>query len=352
MARPGSNGWLVNGDQVRDTTFLTVPRGYDMTAVDDLLGRVAAGLDAGRPVGPLIANATFRARTFGLAPLTYGYDADSVDWFLNQLLLRPGRAELARMSADPWRDLTVVNQFARSGIGDHAGRSARQSRRAVRKHFSEECMKAWHDFDQQPGVCLRWGWVGMNCRELHTMDMRTIASVKGLGRSVTVSTGRRNFTLKETSTARSASPGIAEIIARTSRDCEGHFAVKKTGIPSWGALDLRELVDETGKPILYASGRNFYRRAYASISFPDQRWLRFLVRGTESWNAIMTAVDQVGSRVARYRIGGWGRQHTLNRSIVEVTVHPGWELTDELVLAIAISAPWLGSYFSEPSGGG
>lgn len=336
----------MNGDKVRDTTFLTVPRGYDMAAVDDLLGRVAAEFDVGRPVGPLIANATFRARKFGLAPLTYGYDADSVDWFLDQFLLRPGPAELARMSADPWRDLAVVDQFPRSGTGHHAG----QSRRAVREHFSEECMKAWHDFDQQPGVCLRWGWVGKNCRELHTMDMQTIASVKGLGRTVTVSTGRKNFTLKKTSTARWSSPGIAEIIARTSRDYEGHFAVKKAGIPSWEALDLRELADETGKPILYASGRNFYRRAYASISSPDQRWLRFLVRGTESWKAIMTAVDQAGNRVARYRIGGW--YGTLNRSIVEITVHPGWELTDALVLAIAISAPWLGSYFSEPAGGG
>jgi hypothetical protein len=28
--------------------------------VDDLLGRVAAELDAGRPAGPLIENATFR----------------------------------------------------------------------------------------------------------------------------------------------------------------------------------------------------------------------------------------------------------------------------------------------------
>ena len=226
MAGHGSNGGHVNGDQVRDSTFLTVPRGYDMAAVDDLLGRVAAELDADLPFGPLIANATFRARTFGLAPLTYGYDADSADWFLNQLLLRPGHAELARMSADPWRDLAVVAQFARSGIGHHAGRSARQSRRAVREHFSEECMKAWHDFDQQPGVCLRWGWVGINCRELHSMDRQTIASVKGLGPSVTVSTSRRNFTLKKTSTARSTSPDIAEIIARTSRDCKGHFAVK------------------------------------------------------------------------------------------------------------------------------
>lgn len=66
----------VNGDKVRDTMFLRVPWGYDMAKIDDLLGRVAAELDAGRPAGPLIGSATFlfRRRTFGLVWLKYGYD--------------------------------------------------------------------------------------------------------------------------------------------------------------------------------------------------------------------------------------------------------------------------------------
>jgi hypothetical protein len=63
----------------------------------------------------------------------------------------------------------------------------------------------------------------------------------------------------------------------------------------------------------------------------------------------MTAVDEAGNSVVRYRIGGWD---TIGRSVVEITVHPGRQLTNELVLAIAISAPWLGSYFSEPVEGG
>jgi hypothetical protein len=61
----------------------------------------------------------------------------------------------------------------------------------------------------------------------------------------------------------------------------------------------------------------------------------------------MTAVDQDGNNVAHYRAPS-PRQPT-----VEITVHPDWELTDELVLAIAISAPWLHSYFEslwEPPG--
>ncbi len=65
----------------------------------------------------------------------------------------------------------------------------------------------------------------------------------------------------------------------------------------------------------------------------------------------MTAVDEAGNSVVRYRIifppGFMPRPN-----IVEIAVNPGWELTGELVLAIAISAPWLGSYFSVPHEGG
>jgi hypothetical protein len=61
----------------------------------------------------------------------------------------------------------------------------------------------------------------------------------------------------------------------------------------------------------------------------------------------MTAVDQAGNRVTRYRLiekpAGWD---TAPRK-TEIIVHPGWELTDELALAltVAISSEWLGYYF-------
>jgi hypothetical protein len=56
----------------------------------------------------------------------------------------------------------------------------------------------------------------------------------------------------------------------------------------------------------------------------------------------MTAVDQAGNKVARYRLVSnppsfW--------KIVEITVHPSRQLTDELALAILLSAPWLRSCF-------
>jgi hypothetical protein len=61
--------------------------------------------------------------------------------------------------------------------------------------------------------------------------------------------------------------------------------------------------------------------------------------------------DEAGNSVAGYRIIRFARSGGL-RNNVEVAVHPSWELTDELMLAITISAPWLSSYFSVQSGGG
>ena len=103
-------------------------------------------------------------------------------------------------------------------------------------------------------------------------------------------------------------------------------------------MGLYQLVDESEVPVLYTADR--------FIMFPDRRWLRFLVRGTRKANAIMTAVDQAGNRVARYRIPGWGLRFGWARLVdlsksVEIIVNPGWELTDELALALVISARWL-----------
>jgi hypothetical protein len=61
----------------------------------------------------------------------------------------------------------------------------------------------------------------------------------------------------------------------------------------------------------------------------------------------MTAVDQAGNKIARYRLV---RYETDVRRSVEITVHPGQQLTDELALVVTLSALWLHSYFA--SGGG
>jgi hypothetical protein len=338
----------VNGDEIRNTTFLG-GGGYDVVQVDHLLRRIAAEIDVGRPIEPLIENARFQTRG------KLRYDTDAVDWFLDQILYRERHPEKAGTSGDPWRDLGVVAQFPRGGRND----------------LARKCTGEWDEFDQQPGTHLRWRWVryGSSRRELCTTEQQPLASLQESGRSVTVTAGERSFTFTRPGRAGSSSPDIAEIAARSSRDYAGHFAEQTTSgraqaeasgrKPSIARrlaednsrppLHLRQLVDDAGIPILYTSGVNYSHRACACISFPDQRWLRFFVRGTGRKNAIMTAVDQAGNKAVRYRITGAG--YVLGREKVEITIHPDRDLTDELMLTITISAPWLIPYFDTPGGG-
>jgi hypothetical protein len=341
VARPGSNAPPVNGGQIRDTLFCRVVPwpvpGYDPQQVDDLCRRVAAELDAGGSARPLIENAAFRRRINGLR-----YDIDAVDWFLDQFLSPPGHPELGAIAEDPWGDLPVV----------------RIAQRTSEKYaFELQCDSAWRDFGQVPGTHLWFGKVARGLTELRTAEQQTLASVRGSWREA-FSAGGRSFTLHRPSG--SSSPAVAEFLARAARDDVGHYAENTRtrnfradqGFESDISLFLCELVDETGTPVLHTTGRNSTWRACACILFPDQRRLRFLVRGSVPANAIMTAVDQAGNKVARYRyIAKSGRQikHS-SRGPAEIIVHPSQKLTDELALALTLSANWFGQYFSSPSG--
>ena len=365
MTAPRGAGAPLTGDEVRDARFLSGD-GYEASQVDDLLCRVAVELDAGRPVGPLIAGAAFPRRR---RRSSRGYDIGAVDWFMDQLLRREDPSQ-ARTSEDPWRDLAVANHFTRSGPGDLAERIATLSRQALReygaqdrKYLAEECADAWRDLGQQPGRHLRWVRAGAVRRELRTAENQTIASLRYGWGADTFSAGGR--TLPRKRVTGSSWPDLAEIAARNTRDLDdGHFLAaaslprrlardrerKPTRARELAGGTLRMLVDETEMPILYTSGAHSYERAAACVTFSEQRWLRFPVRGTQRTNAIMTAVDQAGNKIARYRLIGGKRRWKR----IEITVHPGQLLTDDLVLAIAISAPWLSSYFSRPeeTGGG
>jgi hypothetical protein len=295
----------VNGDEVRAARFRRGNAG-GYVGVDDLLRRLAAELDEGRPVGPLIKNAKFRRLE---RPFAKGYDVDAVDWFLDHLLRSRDHSGLAGNGMDPWHDLDVA-QFARSEASGPATGPGRLAWLASEKQFAEECTNAWRDFGQAPGTSLWWGWVARGSFELRAPEAHTtIASLQDNGRGPrTFSAGGRNFTLEKIRPARSSPLGVDEIIARSDRDYDGHFAKNRQFWADRLGISTRRvarvLVDETGMPILYTSGRNWNRRACARISFPDQRWLRFLVRGTQGDNAIMTAADRAGNTVFRYRTIG------------------------------------------------
>jgi hypothetical protein len=356
LARRVSEAAPVTGDEVRDMWFLDGGGfwrggnivGYLVSDVDGLLRRVAGELDAGRAAWPLVENATFQS-----AGGKQGYHVDAVDWFLARLLPRD-HVGLAGASADPWRDVGDVTQLVRGGVGDLARCYPRYkpTRKETWQWFAGGCQNAWRDFGEHPGTQLRWGPQAFKLRsfELRTPERQTIVSLDQA--HGTVSVGGRVFAFQKPGPPKSLPPVVAEIAARSTRDSAGHFAEPERRQKKPGVKEVRELADEAGIPILYTSGENYDWRARFCISFPDGRWLRFLVRGTSRANAIMTAVNQAGNKVARYRITDRGLNLLWNtlqgQNSVEITVNPDRELTDELVLAIAISAGELSRYFVVP----
>lgn len=248
---------------------------------------------------------------------------------MDRFLLPTGHVELGGIADHPWEDLPVA-RFVEGNAEEY--------------NFYSRCENAWRDFGQVPGTCLWFGNTARGRTELRTADQQTLASVRGIWRK-TFGAGGRSFTLQRPSG--SSSPAVAELLTRAARAEAGHYA---ENMRIRNALhEVRGLADEMGTPILYTAGRNYNLRAYAFVLFPDLRWLRFLVRGSREGNAIMTAVDQAGNRVARYR---FARKLSWSPNSVEIIVHPRQTLTGELALALALSADWLGSYFYRPGGGG
>jgi hypothetical protein len=95
------------------------------------------------------------------------------------------------------------------------------------------------------------------------------------------------------------------------------------------------------------------KSASAHMAVPGHGWMRFPVRGTRLRHAVMTAVDESGVRIARYRKAkrtrDWGlaaaRAKTMAASDMEILVNPTWRLTDQQLLVIVMSASYLRSHF-------
>jgi hypothetical protein len=141
------------------------------------------------------------------------------------------------------------------------------------------------------------------------------------------------------------------------------------------------LTDPSGVSFLCIGGANFNWRSRAYIRLSGGRWLQFPVRGRGAGSAVMTALDQNGDAVALFRMvpAGGSPSELGNHKIadsglpplrqfldslgperfplgqqVEIAVHPDQVITDELLVILASSAPWLWTYFVVPSenGGG
>jgi DivIVA domain-containing protein len=322
----------MNGNDVRGLAFPRRSGGYDPAAVDELLRAAAAELDASRPVASLAADAAFpRAKKTSWRGTSDGYDTDAVDWVLGRLR----RQDDPDDQADPWRDLPVLKAEVRS-----------------LPQYSRECADAWRDFPAQRGTRLSLIRAGGRNSELRSEDQQPLVARHG-STSFTMRQQSRTFRLRSVKSADrlafAEAMGVPPVgPAHLLRSPEE--ARSRARLTTLTYLGLRMLADENGLPVLYTAGTHQDGLPLAFVMFPSRRWMRFPVRGTGRSDAIMTAVDQDGGQVARYRIARSGVLHGWNS--IEVIIHPDRRLTDELALAVAVTAPWISSFFQSSGGGG
>jgi hypothetical protein len=111
------------------------------------------------------------------------------------------------------------------------------------------------------------------------------------------------------------------------------------------AREVYELVEEaTGQVVLWRIGQHRDEYDGGFIVFADRQWVRFPVLGggtLSSRNHVMTALDQRGRRLVRYR---------LERLHETIRVNPTRQLDNSLLAAISITLGWLSNY-NNPSGG-
>jgi hypothetical protein len=367
----------VSGDEVRAARF-GLGLLYSAGEVDDLLSRVAAELDAGRPTSELIRSAAFP----GNFPPRNAYDVEAVDWFLEMLLARTGPGGAAGHAPDPWQAHPVANWIVRPGASrvtkpEGGIRAIRSASRSNAEHFyrplAEECAAAWREFDDLPGARLTQG---LRDGPLRDAGQRVLAARRGAGPGLTIRVGGREMAVRRVRYQRQISdPRLGEMAAGGYRDSRGQHqqnAVdprpeerlspsrsQRADRKTFKIARLFEVQDVTGTPVLYLTGRHYDLKARTRVTFPDGRSLRFPVRGTGIANAAMTAVDEAGRPVARYRsvaryrqLPGFLRELPGFDAKYEVAIHPDQALTDELLVAVALSARWLSGYFRRPAEGG
>jgi DivIVA domain-containing protein len=213
--------------------------GYDPDEVDAFLEAIRETFLGIRE--PFLTSDDVRNKQFSTTRLRPGYGQEEVDTLLDEVELRlaaspPGQPQDNEPEPDDY-GLPIEDR----PTGGRTYLRTRPSRRARRERYAEECWKAWDEFDQQPGTYLRLEWVKIARCELRSADLQTIASM----------TYRWSDILGVTD--------IPEMGDRVSIS-KGSFILVRTR-----AKQSRKLVDETGTPVLYTSGRNFERIARASV---------------------------------------------------------------------------------------
>jgi hypothetical protein len=305
------------GSDVRRVTFLKstrwgYPAGYPVDAVDDALNAAAEALHFGRPV---------QTGELKRSPKSGSYSSDAVDCFFRDLgQLSSSLARGRKPTTGGWYEGFVTNALWRLEApedGRLAGATVPESPEQRRKRLEQECNEAWERFPELVGTHLKLDRVSSRGWELiRSEDGLALASTKG---------------------ARWADRGdIAQI--------EFNGAIyRRTIFPPWRRR-FQWVNVETKSSILRGAGVNSNHRARMAMELPDGRRFRFPVRGTETRNAVMTAVDDKGDRVARFR--------SARGSGLEAVVAPHVPITTEVLLVVAASSQAVLTYFHVPQGGG
>jgi hypothetical protein len=113
---------------------------------------------------------------------------------------------------------------------------------------------------------------------------------------------------------------------------------------AWDRKDTYELVDEaSGRVVLWRVGQHSDTYDDGLIVFPDRQWLRFPVMKGQfrERKAVMTAVDQSGHRLVRYR---------QRRAKSYFYVNPSRELDNALLATIRLTLGWMARYDSATGG--
>ena len=307
----------MHGADVRRVTFLKAarwgyPAGYPVEAVDDALNAAADALDFGRPV---------QMGRISRSPRSGYYDSDAVDCFFRELeQSAPLLAQGLKPTTGGWYEGFVTNAMWRLEPQEDerlGGATVAESPEQIRKRLEQECKEAWERFPEHLGTHMKLHRVGSRGWELtrHEDGVALASSKKGWW-------------------------AIPEHV--TQVELNGDIYRRSRTFPL--GRPYRWVNVETKVPILRGAGSNFNRRARLAMDLPDGRRLRLPVRGTFPGNAVMTAVDDRGDRVARFR--------SARGSGIEVVVAPHVPITTELLLVVAATSPAVLMYFREPSGGG
>jgi hypothetical protein len=197
------------------------------------------------------------------------------------------------------------------------------------EEFDRSVVEAWQRFPDLPGSQMAVRRVSWGSRELVTADGKVLCTAHG---------GGRQLVLRE----------------RRFIACRGG---KPLGIWSgWNPpFDLTDA--SSGQQVLTLQSRNFDFAASGIALLAPHRYT-FPVRSTwtgrssrrrpQSDFSLMSAVDENGKTVARYR----RTRLTGLRWRVEIAVPPEEALSDGLILLVTSTANFLASYFEHPGGGG